>query len=79
MVHDVLGSPVRSLDVLNLFTHLFDEDLQIDRGLRDLGIVGFGSERVCLTIEFLHHEVQPASHRLVLPEDTAHLRGVGPV
>ena len=50
-----------SLDILDLLAHLFDEDLQVHGRLGHVDIDCLGAERIGLSVEFLHQEIQAAA------------------
>src|SRR6478752_8091693 len=64
------------LNVLDLFAHLFDEDLQLHRDARDLVRDGFRSQGVRLAVELLAEEVEPLAASTSLVEHTAIFRDV---
>src|SRR4051812_45198207 len=64
------------LNVLHLFAHLLDEDLELDRDARDLVRHGFRSERVRLAVQLLAEEVQALAACAALVEHAAEFRDV---
>jgi hypothetical protein len=51
------------LQILHLFPHLFDQQLELDRCLRNLRDQRFGTERIGFAIEFLHQEIEALAAR----------------
>ena len=50
--------PDRSFDILHLFAHLIDDDLQGKPGVRRLGVARLGGQRVGFAVEFLCEEIE---------------------
>ena len=61
-----------ALEVLNLFAHLLNQNLQFNRRTRHFDRSGFRSQRVGFTIEFLHEEVEAAAHCAARRQHAAH-------
>src|SRR3954462_9964984 len=68
---------LRLLDVLDLFAHLLDQQLQVQRHASDFDVDGFRAERIRFPVKFLHHEVQSladSAAALENPFDLAEVR-----
>ena len=62
-----------SLNVLNLFSHLVDDDLQVEADLVEFRQLGFGTQRVCLAIELLAEEIKASADRLFVTQQRSGL------
>src|SRR5687767_10215026 len=60
-----------SFDVLDLFAHLVDQHLQLDRRGRRARIDRLAAQRVRLAVELLQQEIEAATHRVALREHAA--------
>src|SRR3954470_12348555 len=65
-----------SLNILHLLAHLLDEDLQLERGIRKLGVDGFRAEGVRFAVQLLHQEVEPLAAAAARGEHASHFRDV---
>ena len=50
---------VKLLQILNLFTHLLNQELHRHRRIRQFLDCCFGADGIRFTVEFLHHEIEP--------------------
>ena len=57
------------LYILDLLTHLFDQHLQLHRGLRSGNVRRFRTQGISLPIQFLHQEIKPPANRLFTGEN----------
>ena len=55
--------------ILDLFTDLFDLVFHCEGTPCDLAVVGFGTDRIALTVEFLNEEVELSAHRLLFCDE----------
>jgi hypothetical protein len=46
-------------DVLDQFTHLFDNRFYRNDGVGNRRVIGLGTDRICLSEEFLDQEIEP--------------------
>ena len=65
-----------SLEVLNLFAHLLDQNLQFNRRVGHFDRGGFRAQRVGFAIEFLHQEVKAATDCAAGRKHAAHFGDV---
>src|SRR5215213_4274489 len=68
--------PLPLLNVLHLFAHLLDQQLQFERAIGDLRAGGLGGERVRLAVQFLREEVEALARRTAVPQHAIDFRKV---
>src|SRR5512143_301218 len=63
-------------EVLHLLAHLLDQDLELERRLREFGIHRFRAQRVRLAVELLHEEIESLARAAPGAEHAADLGDV---
>ena len=70
-IHTFTLSPL--LDILDLFPDFFYLSFDLHNNLRQSIIVGFGSNGICLAVEFLDKKIELATDRLICINDQLEL------
>lgn len=58
---------IQLFDVLDQFTHLFDDRFYRNDGVGDRRIIGLGTDRICLSEQFLDQEIEPPALGFAMP------------
>ena len=71
-----LLTPHSLLNILDLFPHLLDEDLQLHRHLGHGDVDRLRAQRIGFPVQFLHQEIQSLSDRAAFFENALEFRDV---